>query len=143
MGLFFFPLVLVILQIGEGLYSDLEIGTCTAGEEIAVNLLKGDARVDIDAVLLKFCLFQYEDRHELSEDFAHGIYAPLPCFHVVNLVTHGQEHRLHSSSMRCVVDVRVALRNVRHTDEGRAVLHFGECFLEALQTAHLAEGEVL
>ena len=140
-GLFFFPLVLVKLQIGVGIYCDLEVGTGASREEIAVYFLEGDSRVDIDAMLLQSCLFQNEDSHKLPEEFAHGFHAAFYCIHVIYGMAHCQEHRLHSSSVRCVIDVRIAVGDVRGADEGLALLKMSESFLEAIQPADLAKAK--
>ena len=52
---------------------------------------------------------------------------------IVDSVAHSQEHRLHSASVRCVVDVRKSLRDVGHTDESRLGHHLCQCLFEAVK----------
>ena len=54
----------------------------------------------------------YEHRHELSEKFPHDIHALLACLHIIESVPHGEKDRLHSSSVRCGVELCVTLSDV-------------------------------
>ena len=54
----------------------------------------------------------YEHRHELSEEFPHDIHALLACLHIIESVPHGAKDRLHSSSVRCGVELCVTLSDV-------------------------------
>lgn len=40
-------------------------------------------------------LFLDEQRHELPEQLAHGVHALLPGLHIIDGVSHGEEHRGH------------------------------------------------
>ena len=59
----------------------------------------------------------YEHRHELSEQLPHDIHALLSCLHIIKSMTHGKEHRLHSTSVRCGVELRVTLGDVTDSDK--------------------------
>ena len=74
-----------------------------------------------------------EHRHELSEQLAHDVHALLSCVHVINGMAHREEHRLHPSGVRRVVQFRISLRDVRDSDEGSSRLHGLQSFLEAVE----------
>lgn len=61
--------------------------------------------------------FLDEHRHELPEQLTHGVHALLTSLHVVKGMAHGEEHRFHSSSVRCGVQFRIALGNIRDGNE--------------------------
>ena len=126
------PLFIIELQIGVGIYCDLEVSTSASREEIAVYFLEGDSRIQVNGVLLQLCLLQYQHRHKLPEQFAHGFHARHPGLHVIYGMAHGEKHRLHATRVRCVIDVRISVGYVGHTDESGAALHLSQSFLEAL-----------
>lgn len=74
-----------------------------------------------------------ENRHELTEQLAHDVHALLPCGHVINGMAHGEEYRLDTPSMRRVIQFRIALRDVRDSDEGSSGLKRLQGFLEAVE----------
>lgn len=84
-------------------------------------------------MLLDPCLLLDENRHELTEEFPHGVHALLACLHIIEGVPHGHEDRLHSSSVRCGVELCVTLSNVTDSDEIDCRLKGVNAFFEAFQ----------
>ena len=84
-----------------------------------------------------------ENRHELAEQLAHDVHALLPCGHVINGMAHGEEYRLDTPSMRRVVQLRIALRDVRDSDKGGCGLKRLQGFLEAVEAGDTAEAELV
>ena len=76
----------------------------------------------------------YEHRHELSEELPHDIHALLACLHIIESVPHGQKDRLHSSSVRCGVELRVTLSDVTDSNEIGSRLKGVNAFFEAFQS---------
>ena len=72
----------------------------------------GDTRVEVDVLFFDSRFLLYEHRHELSEQLSHDIHALLSCLHIIKGMSHGQKDRLHSSSVRCGVELRVTLSDV-------------------------------
>ena len=85
-----------------------------------------------------FCLdsrfLLYEHRHELTEELPHDIHALLSCLHIIEGVPHGQKDRLHSSSVRCGVELCVTLSDVTDSDEIGCRLKGVNAFFEAFQS---------
>ena len=133
----------VILEVGEGVYCDLEVGTSTAGEEILIDFLERDSLVEVDIVLLQASLFQDQDRHVLAEQLAHRIHTSFAGGHVIDGVTHCKEDCLHSTGLRGVVQLGETLGNVADTDEGGVSERLLEGFFEAVEPGHAAERETL
>ena len=113
----------VITEVGISVNGYLEESTGTAREEVLVDFLKGDTRVEIDIMLLLLRLFKDELAHKLPEQLAHGVHALLACCHVIDGMAHGEEHCLHSSSVRTVVHLDIALAYV--ADSMKALSDFG------------------
>lgn len=88
-------------------------------------------------MLLLLRLFKDELAHKLSEQLAHGVHALLACCHVIDGVAHGEEDRLHSSSVRTVVHLDIALAYVADSDDSRGGLQLLQGFLEAIESADL------
>ena len=63
----------------------------------------------------RFLLYEY--RHKLTEELAHDIHTLLASLHVIESMAHSEEHRLHSSSVRCCVELRVTLGDVTDTNK--------------------------
>ena len=120
----------------------MEVGAGRAGEEVSLYLGEVDLRVKVDAVLFEagFLLEQY--RHELPEKLAEGVEAPLPSFHIVEGVAHGEEYGLYAACPWGVVHIHIALGGVADGNDGRCGLEIMQGFLEALQSADTAENEV-
>ena len=133
----------VILEVGEGVYCDLEVGTCTAGEEILIDFLERYTLVEVNILLLQASLFQDQDRHVLAEQFSHDIHASLAGGHVTYGVTHCEEDSLHAAGLRGVVQLGEALGYVADTYEGRVRERLLEGFFEAVEPGHSAEREML
>ena len=132
-----------IAEVGISVNSNLKEGTGAAGEEILVDFLEGDSRVEVDVVLLLLCLFEDEHAHELAEKFAHGVHTLLASGHVAEGVAHGEENSLYAARVGTVVHLDVTLGDVRHGDDGGGGLELAEGFLEAVQAGDFGEGESL
>ena len=76
----------------------------------------------------------YEHRHELSEQFPHDIHALLSCLHIIEGVPHGQKDRLHSSSVRCGVELRVTLGDITDSDKVGSGLKAVDALLKAFKS---------
>ena len=131
------------MEVGEGVDCNLEVGTCTAGKEIAVDFLERDSRVEINVVLLKPSLFQDQERHELAEQLAHYVHTTLTGRHIIYGMTHSEEDCFRAAGLRGVVQLGEALGDVADTDEGRVSERLLECFFEAVEPGHAAERETL
>lgn len=94
-------------------------------------------------MLLLLRLFEDELAHKLAEQLAHGVHALLACCHVIDGVAHGEEDRLHSSSVRTVVHLDIALAYVADSDDSRGGLQLLQGFLEAVESADLCEDKVM
>ena len=81
----------------------------------------------------------YEYRHKLTEQLKHDVHALLTCFHIIKSVTHGKEHRLHSSSVRCGVELRVTLGDVTDSDKVGSGLKAVDALLKAFKSRYAAE----
>lgn len=130
-------------QVGEHIDRNLEISASASRSKVAVNFSERDARVKIDAVLFQLRLLENEFAHELAEQLSHRVHALLPCGHVIESMTHGEEDRLDTTSARRVIQFCVTARDVADAHESDRGLHGLQCFLEAVKTAHSAEGELL
>ena len=73
-------------------------------------------------MLLLLRLFEDELAHKLAEQLAHGVHALLACCHVIDGVAHCEEDRLHSSSVRTVVHLDIALAYVADSYDSRGGL---------------------
>ena len=85
----------------------------------------------------RFLLYEY--RHKLTEELTHYIHALLTCLHIIKSVTHGKEHRLHSSSVRCGVELRVTLGDVTDSDKVGSGLKAVDALLKAFKSRYTAE----
>ena len=85
----------------------------------------------------RFLLYEY--RHKLTEQLTHDVHALLTCFHIIESVTHGKEHRLHSSSVRCGVELRVTLGDVTDSDKVGSGLKAVDALLKAFKSRYTAE----
>ena len=85
----------------------------------------------------------YEHRHKLTEELAHDIHTLLACHHVIESMTHSKEHRLHSSSVRCGIELRVSLGDVTDTNEVGSGLKVVMCFFKTFKTRYTEELKVL
>ena len=63
--------------------------------------------------------------------------------HIVDFMPHGEKHCFCPNGMRTVGQIGGAGGHVAHAYERRRALHAGERFLEAFQTAHETEFEIL
>ena len=81
----------------------------------------------------------YEYRHKLTEQLKHDVHALLTCFHIIKSVTHGKEHRLHSSSVRCGVELRVTLGDVTDTNKVGSGLKVVKCLFKTFKPRYTAE----
>ena len=89
----------------------------------------------------RFLLYEY--RHKLTEQFTHDIHALLTCFHIIKSVTHGKEHRLHFSSVRCGVELRVTLGDVTDSNKVGSGLKAVDALLKAFESQYTAEVQPL
>lgn len=110
---FLIPLFLVVTKVCVKVRGHLEEGTGTSRKEILVYFLERDTRVEVDMLFLNSRFLLDEHRHELPEQLTHGVHALLTSLHIVKSMSHGEEHRLHSSGVRCGVQLRIALGNIR------------------------------
>lgn len=110
---FLIPLFLVVTKVCVNVRGHLEEGTGTSRKEILVYFLERDTRVEVDMLFLNSRFLLDEHRHELPEQLTHGVHALLTSLHIVKSMSHGEEHRLHSSGVRCGVQLRIALGNIR------------------------------
>ena len=69
----------------------------------------GNTRVEVDVLFFDSRFLLYEHRQELSEQLPHDIHALLACLHIIESVPHGEKDRLHSSSVRCGVELCITL----------------------------------
>ena len=81
--------------------------------EILVYFQERDLRVEVDMFFLALRFLLDEHKHELPEQLTHGVHALLTSLHIVKGMAHDEEHRLHSSGVRCGVQLRIALGNIR------------------------------
>ena len=105
--------------------------------------LERDTRVEVDVLFFDSRFLLYEYRHKLTEQLTHDVHALLTCFHIIKSVTHGKEHRLHSSSMRCGVELRVTLGDVTDSDKVGSGLKAVDALLKGFKSLNSAEVESL
>ena len=89
----------------------------------------------------RFLLYEY--RHKLTEQLKHDVHALLTCFHIIKSVTHGKEHRLHSSSVRCGVELRVTLGDVTDTNKVGSGLKAVDALLKAFKSRYTEKAKML
>ena len=99
LGVVVLPLVSVVTQVGVLIDGYLKVSASAAGEEVTVYLVKGDARVDVDAVFFEFYTLKNEHRHKLSEQLLHHIEAVGASGHVIYGVAHGEENSFDTASL--------------------------------------------
>ena len=136
------PFIGIKSQIRVHVHCNLEITASATAEEISVNFVERYSRVEIDALLLEFGFLQNEQRHELAEQLSHGFHTGVASLHVINLVAHRHEHCLYTARARCVVQLGEAVGDVAHADKCQRLLHIVKGFLEAVQSADPAKGEM-
>ena len=85
----------------------------------------------------RFLLYEY--RHKLTEQLKHDVHALLTCFHIIKSMAHSEKHRLHSSSVRCCVELRVTLGNVTDSDKVGSGLKAVDALLKAFKSRYAAE----
>ena len=85
----------------------------------------------------RFLLYEY--RHKLTEQLTYDVHALLTCSHIIKSVTHGKEHRLHSSSVRCGVELRVTLGDVTDTNKVGSGLKVVKCLFKTFKPRYTAE----
>ena len=85
----------------------------------------------------RFLLYEY--RHKLTEELAHDIHTLLASLHVIESMAHSEEHRLHSPSVRCGVELRVTLGDVTDTNKVGSGLKVVKCLFKTFKPRYTAE----
>ena len=89
----------------------------------------------------RFLLYEY--RHKLTEELAHDIHTLLASLHVIESMAHSEEHRLHSPSVRCGVELRVTLGDVTDTNKVGSGLKVAKYFFKTFKPRYTEKAKML